>query len=299
MLKTQCCLLIIRLSALIIVPLCLLASSGPAVAASKYRVPTASSQDSRLLTELAAASASTKPGRDSKHPESYIDPTLKYGLNLVLPQTIRRGLNFDAGYDRWEGLPTMQADYFLPIKGWKDKSIFLSPRISLTGTKESFSIGGGFRHLITSETLVGFHVFHDWTRPRRLKGEYLKEAGVGVEFSALPGRYSDLSMGVNAYFPVNERQTLANHGNSLVREIFPTGFDARVAFLLPAIVDSLDVRMDTELHSYRGDRTDVRGYRAGLSLKSRDGMWTARRRDRSRCRARRPLQGGRVDQLGI
>ena len=118
-------------------------------------------------------------------------------------------------------------------------------------------------------------MFHDWTRPRRLKGEYLKEAGVGVEFSALPGRYSDLSMGVNAYFPVNERQTLANHGNSLVREIFPTGFDAHVAFLLPAIVDSLDVRMDTELHSYRGDRTDVRGYRAGLSLKSRDGMWTA------------------------
>ena len=91
---------------------------------------------------VAAASASTKPGQDSKHPESYIDPTLKYGLNLVLPQTIRRGLNFDAGYDRWEGLPTMQADYFLPIKGWKDKSIFLSPRISLTGTKRAFRSAG-------------------------------------------------------------------------------------------------------------------------------------------------------------
>jgi hypothetical protein len=169
----------------------------------------------------------------------------------------------------------MQADYFLPVKGWKDKSVFFSPRISLTGAKESFSLGAGFRHLITSETLVGFHAFHDWTRPRRIKGDYLKETGVGIEFSALPGRYSDLSLAVNAYFPVNARQTVTNQGNSLVRESFTTGYDARLGFLLPALVDSLDIRMDGQLHSHRGDRTDVRGYKAGLSVRTRDGMWSA------------------------
>jgi hypothetical protein len=226
------------------------------------------------LQDLATASAITKQNRSPQRPENHIDSTLKHGLNLVLPQTIRRGLNFDAGYDRWEGLPTMQADYFLPVKGWKDKSVFFSPRISLTGAKESFSIGGGFRHLITSETLVGFHAFHDWTKPRRLKVDYLKEAGVGIEFAALPGRYSDLSLAVNAYFPVNARETVAHQGNSLVRETFASGFDARLAFLLPALVDSLDIRMDGQLHSYRGDQTDMRGYKAGLSLKTRDGMWT-------------------------
>ncbi len=254
---------------------CLSALSDIPAIASKYHFPAVDSQNQRVLADLAAASANTTQSRLSQPPESCIDPTLKYGLNLVLPQTIRRGLNFDAGYDRWEGLPTMQADYFLPVKGWKDKSVFFSPRISLTGANESFSIGGGFRQLITSEALVGFHAFHDWTRPRRLRGDYLKEAGIGVELAALPGRYSDLSLAVNAYFPVNERRTVTRDGNSLVRELFPTGIDARVAFLLPAIVDSLDIRMDGQLHSYRGDRTDLRGYTAGLSVKTRDGMWTA------------------------
>ena len=163
-----------------------------------------------------------------KQPERYIDPTVKYGLNLVLPPTIRKGLSFDAGYDRWEGLPTVQADYFLPIKGWSDKSIFFSPRISLNGSKESYSLGAGFRHLVTSEMLVGFHAFHDWTRPRRAQGQFLKETGVGLEFSALPGYFSDISLSVNAYFPTNEKLTLLDDGTKIVREKFSSGADARL-----------------------------------------------------------------------
>jgi Inverse autotransporter, beta-domain len=255
--------------------LCLSALSGTPSTASQYHSLPGSAQDQKLLQDLASASVKPKRTPSPPHPERYIDSTVKYGLKMVLPQTIRRGLNFDAGYDRWAGLPTMQADYFLPVKGWKDKSIFFSPRVSLTGTKESFSIGGGFRHLITSETLVGFHAFHDWMRPRRLRGDFLKEAGVGVEFAALPGRYSDLSLAFNAYFPINARQTVARRGNSLVRESFATGYDARVDFLLPVLIDSLDIRMEGQLHSYTGDQTDMRGYKAGLSVKTRDGMWSA------------------------
>jgi hypothetical protein len=207
-----------------------------------------------------------------KQPEHYIDPALNHGLNLVLPQTIRKGLQFDAGFDKWEGLPTVQIDYFLPIKAWTDKSVFISPRINLNGAKESYSIGAGFRNLVTSEMLVGFHAFHDWTRPRRVRGDFLKEAGFGVEFAALPGRYSDVSLSVNAYFPANEKLTFADEGNKMIREKFSTGADARLKFLLPPVVDFLDMRVDAQVHSYKGERTNLAGYNAGLSLNTRDGM---------------------------
>ncbi|MBI4964919.1 MAG: inverse autotransporter beta domain-containing protein [Desulfomonile tiedjei] len=207
-----------------------------------------------------------------KSPEHYIDPALNHGLKLVLPQTIRQGLRFDAGYDKWEGLPTMQADYFLPVKGWTDKSVFFSPRISLNGTKESYSIGAGFRNLITSEMLVGFHAFHDWTRGRRTRGEFLKETGVGLEFTALPGYNSDITLSVNAYFPTNEKLTFTNDGEKLIREKFSSGADARLKLLLPPVVNFLDMKVDAQVHSYRGERTDLTGYNAGLSVNTRDGM---------------------------
>src|SRR5208337_210403 len=74
-------------------------------------------------------------------PELYIDTTLRQGLNEVLPQAFRKGLDFGASYDRTLGLPTMQFDYFLPIKARNDKNVFLTPRCSLSGTKETFSMG--------------------------------------------------------------------------------------------------------------------------------------------------------------
>lgn len=221
--------------------------------------------------------------RNSKHdrkpaeikwPEQYIDPTFNYGLKLVLPEAVRKGLSVDAGYDRWEGLPTMRVDYFLPVKAWSDKSVFFSPRVCLTGQKESFSVGAGFRHLINSETMVGFHAFHDWVRPRRSGGEFLKEAGVGLDLAALPGRYSDLSLSVNAYFPVNQRRSETQAGSLLVRESLPTGVDARLGFLLPALVNPLDIRVNAQVHSYRGENTDITGYKAGLTVSSRNGMFT-------------------------
>jgi len=235
--------------------------------------PMRSSQDNSrsLLGSLVPVVPPAMKPQD-KQPEYYIDPALNHGLNLVLPQTIRKGLRFDAGFDRWEGLPTMQADYFLPIKGWNDKSIFFSPRISLNGTKESYSIGAGFRHLVTSEVLVGFHGFHDWARARRVRGEFLKEAGFGLEFAALPGRYSDVSLSVNAYFPTNEKLTFADDGDKMIREKLSSGADARLKLLLPPLVDFLDMRVDAQVHSYRGERTNVGGYNTGLSLNTRDGM---------------------------
>jgi hypothetical protein len=214
------------------------------------------------------------PTAESARPEYSLDPALQAGLNMVLPQTWRNGLSLDAGYDRWEGLPTLRADYFLPVKAWNDKSIFSTQRVSLTGARESFSVGAGFRHLLTSQTMLGFHAFYDWVRPRRLGGHFLREAGVGVEFAALPGRYSDLSVSLNAYLPVNDRRFSDPRTNVIVKETLPLGWDARGSFQLPAMVDWLDFRLNGEYHSYRAEKISLSGYSAGLSANSRNGLFT-------------------------
>jgi len=251
------------------------ASGISAGRAPQLPAPLSTSIHIKPADELFRFAPGKSTSSQASSPELYIDSTVKYGLNLVLPQTIQKGLNFGASYDRWEGLPTVSADYFLPVKAWSDKSIFFSPRINLTSKSETFSVGAGIRHLITSEAMVGFHAFHDWVRPRRSGGEFLKEAGVGLEISALPGHYSDLSFSMNAYFPVNQKRSLGADGTLLVKESIPTGLDARMAFLLPPLVKPLDIRMNARIHSYKGERIDITGYRSGLSVSSRDGMLTA------------------------
>lgn len=243
-----------------------LATSHGPPARSKNSV--LNSLNHEFINKLSAAANPKEP----LSPELYIDPTVKYGLNLILPASVQKNLNCNTGYDRWEGFPTVTLDYFLALKSWNDKSLFFFPRLSLTGSSESFSVGCGVRQLLTAEILLGFYAFHDWVRPRRLKGEFLKEVGVGMEFSALPGRYSDLTVSVNAYFPINERRVLKNEGNVLMTEMLPTGVDARIGFQLPALTSYLDMRLDGEVHSYHGETTNLAGYKAGLDVRTRDGM---------------------------
>ncbi len=208
-------------------------------------------------------------------PEIYIEPTIKYGLNFALPKAVKKNLSYDVGYDRHEGLPTGRLDYFIPIKKWSDRSIFFNPRVSLSSSKESFSLGMGTRHMITAKSMVGFHVFHDMTRNRRERGEFLRQIGLGAELSLLPGKHSDLTMSLNTYFPGNERFRLKKDPNVLVREILPTGYDAKIDFLLPALFKTIDIRLSGSGHSYRANSTDLSGYTADLNFRSRDGLWSA------------------------
>ena len=213
--------------------------------------------------------------QEPEMPELYIGTTLRQGLNEVLPRPFRNGLDFGASYDSAAGLPTLQFDYFLPIRAWNDKSLFITPRTSLSGAKETFSMGFGLRQLFGDRLMVGFHTFHDWSRPRGQGGRFLNEAGAGIELAALPGKYSDLVFALNAYFPVNEKLTWSGHGETLAREVLCGGIDARLGFTLPELVNWLDIRLDARAHSYRGSATDDTGYRAGISVASRDGMFRA------------------------
>jgi hypothetical protein len=133
----------------------------------------------------------------------------------------------------------------------------------------------GIRKLIGSEAMVGLHAFHDWVRPRGTRDPFLREAGLGLEFSVLPGNFSDFTLSINAYVPVNERRSIARDGTATVKESLPYGLDARLAFLLPAISDSFDVRLDGQAHTYRADKTNVFGYTAGVTLSSRSGVLSA------------------------
>lgn len=212
--------------------------------------------------------------KDPDWPDYYIEPTVKQSLNLVIPQYIKQGLNVDAGYNKFVGRPTLKLDYFLPFKQWSDKSFFITPRMVLS-ERESYSLGMGFRHVINHDLMVGFHCFHDWVRPGRADSVYLKEAGVGMEISALPGMHSDLTVALNAYLPLNEKQSLANEGMSLVRESMPFGYDAKVGFLFPAMSDWFDIRLDAAINSYRGEKMNQAGYRNSISFKTRNGLFDA------------------------
>lgn len=240
-----------------------------------YSLPEHEIEKHNLKRHPGKIAPNTLKPNESEFPETYIEPTVKFGLKKVLSDPVTKNVGFSAGYDRLKKVPTVKADYFLPVKAWPDKTVFIQPRINVDGSSERFSLDAGFRQLLTSDVMIGFHAFHDWARPRFSQGEALREVGAGLELSALPGRHSDLTFSANVYVPVNERTVLGENRDMAVQESLPVGADAKVEFLLPAMVDSLDIRLDGQVNSYKGERTDISGYKAGLSVKTRDGMFKA------------------------
>jgi len=239
---------------------------------SPYQLPQLDADQISPVQYLSKASSDLAKNQQAFIPDSYVAPMLNQWLNMVLPITLRTGLDLGAGYDQWEGLATMRAEYFLPVKAWSDKSIFVSPRLNLTRSEETFSFSAGVRHLVTSDALVGFYAFHDWKRSRRLQEDFLKQAGMGFELSLLPGRHSDLSLRINAYLPVNQRRLISHNRNHFIEESLPTGADASLSLLLPAFTESLDFRLTAQGNSFRGASTNMLGYRYGVQASMRNGV---------------------------
>ena len=229
----------------------------------------------RPLNPLSMPTPGPNAPQEISWPEMYISPTVEYGMKLVLPEAILNTLTIQPGYDRYGGLPTLFVDWFVPLQMRQGRSIFLNPRLNLNGQRENATMAVGFRRMVTPTFMVGMHAFHDWSRPRASLDRPLQEAGVGLEFEALTGWHSDLSFSANAYFPLNERFKFEQNNSVMVHEILPRGADARVSFLLPAMHEMLDARVDAEIHSYRGDAIDNTGYNVGITLNSRDGVMSA------------------------
>lgn len=208
-------------------------------------------------------------------PEHYITPTLDYSLNLLLPLELRKSVGLEGGYDRLQGLPTGKADLFVPIKTWKDRSFFFTPRVSLEGKREAFSMGTGFRRKAGDRSVIGMHAFHDWVRPRGSQNTFLRQAGFGVELSSFPGT-AQLTLGANVYVPVNERHQFASLGKdtTIVREALSHGIDGRLSLTLPALTEYVDTRIDARIHRFWGEESRKAGHEVGISLTSRNGMFS-------------------------
>ncbi|MEW6111842.1 MAG: inverse autotransporter beta domain-containing protein, partial [Thermodesulfobacteriota bacterium] len=207
--------------------------------------------------------------------EHYITPTLDYSLNLLLPLELRKSVGLEGGYDRLQGLPTGKADLFVPIKTWKDRSFFFTPRVSLEGKREAFSMGTGFRRKAGDRSVIGMHAFHDWVRPRGSQNTFLRQAGFGVELSSFPGT-AQLTLGANVYVPVNERHQFASLGKdtTIVREALSHGIDGRLSLTLPALTEYVDTRIDARIHRFWGEESRKAGHEVGISLTSRNGMFS-------------------------
>jgi hypothetical protein len=255
----------------------LLVASPPGALAQEIRLyaPPVENDSQKRYIDPFRTPRSYRGPEEEQWPEYYIDPVADHLLDLILPKRFRKYLSVDSGYDRYEGLPTLTADGFLPVKAWNDKSFFFTQRLSLESERESFSLGIGLRKLINTETMIGFSAFHDWVRPRGSTTSFLREAGLGVELSLLPGRHADLDIRANAYLPVNERRIVDRPGETLAVERLSTGWDADVRFLLPAVTNRLDAELTARFHSFRGELTDGKGYKGGIALNSRDGMLSA------------------------
>lgn len=214
---------------------------------------------------------------ESRWPEYYIDPTLDYALTKVLPQSFRKTLDLDLGFDRWIGLATGKADCFFSTTSREGAAaVFFNPALVFTGAKETASVAVGARGLLTDRIAVGINVFHDWERPRASNECFLRTAGMGIEVSALPGYHSDLTFSANGYIPLNERQRAIESGATLVREALPVGADASLKLLLPPVVDRLDTTLEAKWHGFQGENISSSGYELSVGVSSRDGMFSVK-----------------------
>lgn len=241
-------------------------------AATSMRTGDHGSQPERDYHNPYLPALNTPKLKEVRFPEFYLDTALQHSMKLFLPEVSLKKFSFSGGYDRWEGLPTLKFDCYVPLLNWWDRSVFVAPRVSLDGTRESLSVTAGFRRFLGPRTVLGVHGFHDWVRSRRAGGHYLREAGAGIEFSALPGKHSDFSLSVNVYVPLNDRVSLIKGGGAVLRERLPLGYDAKMEFLFPSWVDWLDIRLNGKIHSFRGEKLDLGGYSACLSVNTRNGL---------------------------
>jgi hypothetical protein len=205
-------------------------------------------------------------------PEYYINPLLSYGLDEFLPSRYRQKLNLEAGFDRWAGVPTFSADYLFIPGSWGSTRLHVTPKVSFDSGQESYALDAGIRRLVSSRFLVGVHVFHDWVRPRGSRAPLLGLGGAGFEISALPGRFSDLTISANAYIPTRTRHMTTSDRTFLLEESLPKGADIQVGVVLPSLTEYLDVTLEGQGFVFEGGLAPSSGYRVGLALGSRDGM---------------------------
>jgi hypothetical protein len=156
---------------------------------------------------------------------------------------------------------------------WKKPTVTITTPAGFTTTTSTassrvdLSFGGGYRTMLGRNALVGVNGFYDTSR---LFNQWYSSGGVGLEMAANVAGDDATDLNFNWYGNLFSRNGLINafrnKGNS---------FDVEAGYSHALFNRSLDLRL--KLIGYQFDTgTQVRGWRGGADLTTRNGMFTLR-----------------------
>ncbi len=156
---------------------------------------------------------------------------------------------------------------------WKRPSVSVTTPAGFTTTTSTannrvdLSFGGGYRTMLSANTLLGVNGFYDTSR---LFNKWYSSGGVGLEMAANIAGDDAIDLNFNWYGNLFNRDVLINafrnKGNS---------FDVEAGYSHALLNRSLDLRL--KVIGYQFDiGTAVQGWRGGADLTTRDGIFTVR-----------------------
>ncbi len=172
------------------------------------------------------------------------------------------------------------ADYLLPLVARNSSVLFAEAHgeyqsywkqpIGGTNHRIDLSFGGGYRTMPTYTTLVGVNAFHDSSK---IFGKWYSSGSVGVECTKLFPRCERTDA-----FDLNFNWYGELFTSDVIRNAFrggPENFDVEAGFSHELGQTGPDLRVKVTGYQFNaGDL--VRGWNAGLELKSRNGMFSVR-----------------------
>lgn len=203
-------------------------------------------------------------------------PNLEFGFLYSFGKNVRTG--------------RFTADYVLPFKQNGDSAFFgevhaegwdfwKRPNVSITtpagfttitstaNNRVDVSLGGGYRTLLSTNSLLGVNGFYDTSR---LFNKWYSSGGVGLEIASIIAGDDTFDLNLNWYGNLFNRDVLVNtfrnKGNS---------FDVEIGYSHSLLDQALDLRLKAV--GYQFDTgTPIRGWRGGADLTTRDGVLSVR-----------------------
>ncbi|MBU2705418.1 inverse autotransporter beta domain-containing protein [Zooshikella marina] len=172
-------------------------------------------------------------------------------------------------WDAWiaiDGLLTsdedaLSVDSMLPIYEEDDGLVFIKFDASKgKGRYKSYSIGSGYRHMLSDEQIIGVYGFINYQQSEY--GNGFHQFNLGAEY-----RTVDWDFGANLYLPVGStKQKIGSHtvtsndGRTYVEHQYEQmlqGADIEVGYRLPFFTENEDqqLRLYTGLYHFKGEQT--------------------------------------------
>ncbi|WP_027709541.1 inverse autotransporter beta domain-containing protein [Zooshikella ganghwensis] len=172
-------------------------------------------------------------------------------------------------WDAWiaiDGLLTsdedaLSVDSMLPIYEEDDGLVFIKFDASKgKGRYKSYSIGSGYRHMLSDEQIIGVYGFINYQQSEY--GNGFHQFNLGAEY-----RTVDWDFGTNLYLPVGStKQKIGSHtvtsndGRTYVEHQYERmlqGADIEVGYRLPFFTENEDqqLRLYTGLYHFKGEQT--------------------------------------------